>query len=70
MTDSLAITAVKMKKNDCLLKNGCSLRLNVRDVRDCSYLFQVDEERLKRPVTTSPKISFRVAASNLGSAVA
>ena len=62
-----------------LLKNGYSLRLNLRDVRDCFYLFQVDEERLKRDpkcpkvgsmtLAMSPKISHRLTASHLGSAV-
>ena len=33
-----------------LLKNGYSLRLNLRDVRDCPYLFQVGGERLKRQI--------------------
>ena len=33
-----------------LLKNGYPLRLNLQDVRDCFYLFQVDEERLKRQI--------------------
>ena len=33
-----------------LLKNGYSLRLNLRDVRDCFYLFQVDDKRLKRQI--------------------
>ena len=33
-----------------LLKNGYSLRLNLRDVRDCPYLFQVGDERLKRQI--------------------
>ena len=33
-----------------LLKNGYSLRLNLRNVCDCFYLFQVDDKRLKRQV--------------------
>ena len=33
-----------------LLKNGYSLRLNLRDACDCFYLFQVDDERLKRQI--------------------
>ena len=33
-----------------LLKNGYSLRLNLRDVRDCFYLLQVDDQRLKRQI--------------------
>ena len=33
-----------------LLKKGSSLPLNPRDVRDCSYLFQVDDKRLRKQI--------------------
>ena len=33
-----------------LLKNGYRLRLNLRDVRDCFYLFQVVDEHLERQI--------------------
>ena len=64
------------------LKNSYSLRLDLRDVRDCFCLFQVDDEPLKGRssglacrkicptiLRASPRISCRSMPSRVGSAV-
>ena len=51
--NSSSVFAVYFETGTNMLKSGFSLRLNLRDVRDYFYLFQVDDKRLKRQIITS-----------------